>query len=465
MKVCILAMGSRGDVQPTIAIGLALRGRGHDVTIAAMGDPLVTLIRSAGLAAHRLNEIVPDYDEDYREVIHRPVERMRAYGRFLVRNIATISHEIEAVCRDADVVLTHSDAVDFALPVTRRTGATIISYRFFPGTTNSVYPMTQYTPAGLTSDVLSRSPRVVKRATWALGDSFTWTHVRAAVNFHRMSVGEAPYRSRRAKNRDADEIVDLQLYDPSLTPDLVPEFSRTRPMLGFLEVPADAWLRRGEQKRTDADLMRWLTDGDAPIYWGFGSMRIADPDAKARLFARVCRERGRRGLIVAGWSDLQGADLGEHIRVVDEVVHAEVLPHCAAAVHHGGAGTTAASLRAGLPTLISPVLADQPFWGARVTDLGVGACLPMRSMTPERLHAAFDVLLDPATRRRAQRVSSLIDLGDIPARRAALIIESIAEDDGVDITNPLLDIEAPSTVDFAVSSATGTLPPRETMEV
>ncbi|AUN41647.1 glycosyltransferase family 1 protein [Tsukamurella tyrosinosolvens] len=447
MKVCILAMGSRGDVQPTIAIGLALRARGHDVTIAAMGDPLVRLIRSAGLDAHRLNDFVPDYDDDYRDVIHRPVERMRAYGRWLVRNIATISRETETVCRDADVVLTHSDAVDFALPITRRSGATIISYRFFPGTTNSVYPMTQYTPAGLTSDVLSRSPRVVKRATWALGDSFTWTHVRAAVNFHRMSVGEAPYRSRRAKNRDANEIVDLQLYDPALTPDLVPEFSRTRPMLGFLEVPADAWLRQGEQKRTDADLLAWLTDGDAPIYWGFGSMRIADPDGMARTFARVCAERGRRGLIVAGWSDLVGADLGDHVRVVDEVVHAEVLPHCAAAVHHGGAGTTAASLRAGLPTLICPVLADQPFWGARVTDLGVGACLPMRNVTAERLHAAFDLLLDPATRRRAQRISSLIDLGDIPARRAATIIESIAEDDGVDVrTVPA--VTAPDTVDF-----------------
>lgn len=450
MKVCILAMGSRGDVQPTIAIGLALRDRGHRVTIAAMGDPLVRLIRSAGLEAHRLNEIVPDYDDDYRDVIHRPVERMRAYGRFLVRNIATISREIDAVCRGADVVLTHSDAVDFALPITRRSGATIISYRFFPGTVNSVYPMTQYTPAGLTSDVLSRSPRMVKRATWTLGDSFTWSHVRHAVNFHRMSVGEAPYRSRRAKNRDAHEIVDLQLYDPALTPDLVPEFSRTRPMLGFLEVPADAWLRPGSQGRTDADLMAWLQDGDAPIYWGFGSMRIADPDGMARMFARVCAERGRRGLLVAGWSDLTGADLGDHVRVVDEVVHAEVLPHCAAAVHHGGAGTTAASLRAGLPTLICPVLADQPFWGARVTDLGVGACVPMRNLTAERLHTAFDLLLDPTTRRRAQRISSLIDLGDIPARRAATIIESIAEDDGVDVrvVPPVAAISAPDTVDF-----------------
>ncbi|WP_344998349.1 glycosyltransferase [Tsukamurella soli] len=428
-------MGSRGDVQPTIAIGLALRERGHDVTIAAMGGPLVELIRSAGLDAHRLADHVPDYDDDYKQVIDRPIGRMRAYGRFLVRNVATLSRSIQEACAGGDVVLTHSDALDFALPITRRDDTTIISYRFFPGTTNSVYPMTQYTPAGLTSSVLNHSPRMVKRATWALGDSITWANVRHAVNYHRVSVGEAPYRSRRHKNIDAREITDLQLYDATLTPDLVPEFSRNRPMLGFLEVPANAWQVSPERRARDAQLMEWLRAGEPPVYWGFGSMRIAEPDRLAQMFAQVCAERGQRGLIVSGWSELHHADLGDHVRIVDEIVHADVLPLCSAAVHHGGAGTTAASLRAGLPMLICPVLADQPFWGKRVAELGVGATIQMRRLTSARLHAALDTLQDPATRRRAQRIATLIDLGDIPARRAAQIIESIAEDDGVDIGN------------------------------
>ncbi len=436
MKVCILAMGSRGDVQPTIAIGLALRGRGHDVTIAAMGAPLVTLIRSAGLEAHQLADHVPDYDDDYKQQIHRPIGRMRAYGRFLMRNVVNISREIEEACAGADIVLTHSDALDFALPVTRRDGTTIVSYRFFPGTANSVYPMTQYTPAGLTNTLLNHAPRMVKRATWALGDSVTWANVRHAVNYHRASVGETPYRSRRHKNIDGRDITDLQLYDATLTPELVPEFNRTRPMLGFLEVPAGAWQTTPAARARDAELMDWLRAGDPPIYWGFGSMRIPEPDRLAQMFAQVCAERGQRGLIVAGWSELHHADLGDHIRIVDEIVHADVLPLCAAAVHHGGAGTTAAVLRAGLPMLICPVLADQPFWGKRVAELGVGATIQMRRLTPARLHSALDQLLSPATQRQAQRISALIDLGDIPARRAAQIIEAIAEDNGIGVQRP-----------------------------
>jgi sterol 3beta-glucosyltransferase len=434
VKVCILAMGSRGDVQPTIAIGLALRGRGHDVTIGAMGAPLVELIRSAGLNAHRLADHLPDYDDDYRRTIHRPLGRMRAYGRFLMRNVDTLSREIERACAGADLVLTHSDAVDFALPIVRRDGTPIVSYRFFPGTTNSVYPMTQYTPAGIANTVLDHAPAIVKRATWALGDSITWANVKHAVNHHRSSVGSEPYLSRRHKSLDAHGIVDLQLYDATLTPALVPEFSRTRPMLGFLEVPTNAWHVGPERRQRDADLKAWLQSGPPPVYWGFGSMRIAEPDRLAQMFAQVCADRGERGLIVAGWSELHHADLGDHIRIVDDIVHSEVLPLCAAAVHHGGAGTTAAALRAGLPMLISPVLADQPFWGKRVTELGVGTTVQMHRLTPNRLNEALDLLLDPATRRRARQVATLVDLGDIPAQRAAQIIESIAEHDRVGST-------------------------------
>ena len=140
--------------------------------------------------------------------------------------------------------------------------------------------------------------------------------------------------------------------------------------------------------------------------------------------ARVCAERGRRGLIVAGWSDLVGAYLGDHVRVVDEVVHAEVLPHCAAAVHHGGAGTTAASLRAGLPTLVCAVTADQPFWGERVRALGVGAAVRLSSFTDDDARAGLAVLFDDGTRSAAAALARRMTPADKAVAAAADICEA-----------------------------------------
>ncbi|GAA1463331.1 VC0807 family protein [Williamsia maris] len=420
-SICILALGSRGDVQPTIALALALMERGHRVKIAAMGTGLVALVRSAGVEAHPLSDTVPDHDDSYRRVLDRPIKRMRAYGRFLDAHVDTMSREIIDACADAEVIVAHSDGLDFA--VSSAQGRVVVGYRFFPGTTNGAYSVTQYTSTGWVKAVLDRSPRWVKRLTWTWGDFTTWYHVKGAVNQHRAALGLAPYRSRRERNRACAHVQDLQLYDAALTSALAPEFGSAKPMLGFLEVPSHAWTRATGVPEVPPLLDEWLDAGEPPIYWGFGSMRVEDPDRLAADFADVCRERGQRGLIVVGWSDLNDHSYGDHIKVVESVNHSAVLPRCRAAVHHGGAGTTAAALRAGLPSLICPVLADQPFWGTRVTELGVGMCIPIKKLDARRLHTGFDFLLGPDATLRAQRLSVLIALGAIPAQRAARLVD------------------------------------------
>jgi sterol 3beta-glucosyltransferase len=146
-------------------------------------------------------------------------------------------------------------------------------------------------------------------------------------------------------------------------------------------------------QRGRSGLTAWLDAGSAPVFFGFGSTPIADPRSMLRDIARVTRERGLRGLVCAGWSDYGDEALPDHLYTANSVDFDAVLPRCRAAVHHGGSGTTAAVLRAGLPSVVAGVLADQAYWAWRVEQLGAGVRLPFGRITGDRLGAAVDAAL------------------------------------------------------------------------
>ena len=140
----------------------------------------------------------------------------------------------------------------------------------------------------------------------------------------------------------------------------------------FLD-PAEDWT-------PDAALTDFLAAGPPPVYVGFGSMSSRNPEATANLILDALARTGQRGIIHAGWGGLQRTDLPASVMMVDGVPFAWLFPRVAAVVHHGGAGTTSAGLRAGVPSVVVPFFGDQPFWAQRVADLGVGpAPIPRRN--------------------------------------------------------------------------------------
>ena len=168
---------------------------------------------------------------------------------------------------------------------------------------------------------------------------------------------------------------------------------------------------------SDPDLDAWLAAGSPPVYWGFGSMPVADPRATLELVRAVSRQLGVRSLVCAGWSEF-AADADPQVRVFGAVDHRTVFPRCAAAVHHGGAGTTAAALRAGTPSLVAWFGADQQLWGRRLADLGVGEVVRFRELDTAGSGAALTRLTTPAVRARAAEVRT--QLIDPAAARCAL---------------------------------------------
>jgi sterol 3beta-glucosyltransferase len=138
---------------------------------------------------------------------------------------------------------------------------------------------------------------------------------------------------------------------------------------------------------------RAIAAGDAPVFFGFGSMPVQDPKALVEKIAAITASRGLRALIGAGWSDFGSSELPAHVRIASAFDHDRVLPLCLAALHHGGAGTTAAALRADLPSLIVSCFGDQPFWGWRLTQLGAGTTFPFPRLSAARRDAGLQRIL------------------------------------------------------------------------
>jgi sterol 3beta-glucosyltransferase len=186
------------------------------------------------------------------------------------------------------------------------------------------------------------------------------------------------------------------------------------------------WFLDQPEWAPDPALAGFLARGDKPIYVGFGSMPGLDPERTTETIVAALAACGKRGVLLRGGGALGGAASAEHVHVIDGAPHDRLLPLMAAAIHHGGAGTTGAALRAGLPNAICPFFGDQPFWARRVAELGAGPpALDRKSLSVESLSIAIRAMDEAAMRRRAAEIGTAIREEDGVA--AALgFIETVA---------------------------------------
>jgi sterol 3beta-glucosyltransferase len=175
-----------------------------------------------------------------------------------------------------------------------------------------------------------------------------------------------------------------------------------------------------------AALVDFLNAGEPPVYVGFGSMPATDPQAKARLVIEALEKAGQRGILASGWGGLKADALPEHVLMIDQAPHDWLFPRVKAVVHHGGAGTTAAGLRAGKPAVICPYFGDQPFWGQRVYALGVGTePIPQKKLTADNFASAIRTAVsDAEMQRRAAALGEKIRAENGVARAVSIIEET-----------------------------------------
>jgi UDP:flavonoid glycosyltransferase YjiC (YdhE family) len=229
------------------------------------------------------------------------------------------------------------------------------------------------------------------------------------------ATGPAP---RRIADRGS---LEVQAYDEVCFPGLANEWAKwdgQRPFVGALtlELPTDA----------DEEVAAWMSAGTPPIFFSFGSTPLESAGDTLAMISAVCAQLGERALICGGWSDFSGVSEMRHVKVVSAVNFAAVFPACRAVVHHGGSGTTATSLRAGVPTLILWTMADQPLWGVVVKRLKVGTARRFSTTTQKSLLADLRTILEPQYMVRAREVATrMSEPGASIAAAADLLEENV----------------------------------------
>ena len=248
----------------------------------------------------------------------------------------------------------------------------------------------------------------------------------AVGSLDRFITREAKNAQRRALGlpEAADgppQFLEIQAYDELCFPGLAAQWgplAGQRPFVGYLtlELPTDA----------DDEVVEWIGEGTPPVYFGFGSTPVTTFADTVTMIGAVCGELGERALILGGPNEVAEIAHGDHVKVVGAVNHSTVFPLCRAVVHHGGAGTTTAGLRAGIPALILWSWVDQPYWGAAIEQLGVGVGRCFSSITPQSLLDDLRFVLAPERAARAREIAEHITAPGQSATATADLLEETA---------------------------------------
>jgi UDP:flavonoid glycosyltransferase YjiC (YdhE family) len=409
MKFTLAVHGTRGDVEPCAAVGRELLTRGHEVRMAVPPN-LIGFVESAGIpgaVAYGPDSQKQLDDDFFREFwkIQNPITLVRRGMEYITEGWSEMSETLMSLSDGADLLLTGTTYQEVVANVAERQGIPLAALHYFPARVNS-----HIVPFPI--------PGPVMRSAWTAGEWLHWRMMKDAEDRQRRDLG-LPKATVRCARRIVDAgTLEIQAYDELFFPGLDREWGGTRPFVGALtmELPT----------ATDDEVASWIAGGTPPIYFGFGSMPVESPADAVAMISGVCAELGERALISSGVWDLDDAAYGDHVKLVGAVNHAAVFPTCRAVVHHGGAGTTAASVRAGVPTLILWVGADQPVWATQVNRLKVGIARRFSTTTPERLLGALRSVLAPRFTARARDVATQLTKSDASVGAAADLLEEKA---------------------------------------
>jgi sterol 3beta-glucosyltransferase len=390
MRVTLLVFGTRGEVQPLIALARGLNAAGHTARIVTQAE-FHDFVTARGIACTPIN------------INLREAERSRKHGGqysiFAIRKLAQRAQqmliETGEACQDSDALILCDMGMIPGWPIMEKLGVPTLVAAFYP------------------EDVclsLMRETLGGRLRAWARRNIVTALSSRLILRpllnrWRTKTLGLPPSRTIGGiEAAQTSGVPVLHAFSPHV-------FAKPAHWPDWFHITGYWFLEHAADWQPPADLTEFLAGGPPPVYVGFGSVSADDMQRTTEIVVTALSQIQQRGILAAGWNNLgQRPTLPDTMLAIEGAPHDWLFPQVAAAVHHGGAGTTAIALRSGTPNIIIPFVFDNPFWAQRVADLGVGPPgIPPEALTAERLAAAIDVAIhDEAMQARQAAMSQTL---------------------------------------------------------
>jgi UDP:flavonoid glycosyltransferase YjiC (YdhE family) len=378
MHITILALGSRGDIQPYATLGKGLKAEGHQVRF-------ITFESFAALVAEHELDLHPIQGNAQALVANAGADILP-----LIRSFGSLA---EGYARDlsapylgeTDLIVNQLPAGLYGFDLAEKYGVPMVLAAVIPLARTQAFPLMGFPKLLLPS---------YNKATYYLGEQMAWQMFRRVINRWRKQTLALP------------PLPIMGYFDRLGT--------RHIPILnGFsqhvVRRPADwgehihvtgYWFPEDKRWQPSADLQAFIESGSPPVFIGFGSMPVKDPQQTTSIILEALRQTGQRGILHIGWGGLGNQTLTDYVFKIDYAPYDWLFPRMALVIHHGGSGTTALGLRAGIPSCVVSFVFDQFYWGERIAELGVGPRpIRHRNLTVERLKEAIRLSLNNAQMR------------------------------------------------------------------
>jgi len=418
MRIDIVAIGSRGDVQPFVALGLGLRLAGHSVRIVTLNG-FEDLVAGRGLDYLAIGEspqAIASTAAGQEWVKNRSstLGYLRGFVRLAGAKIQEGIATYWPACQDTEALIVSPMGILVGVHIAERLGVPMIRAQVEPPSVPTIYDWDG-----------RKSLAAAIRRGWAafldVGFHFLgWTALRGSTNAARQRILGLPPLPRWGFK--IGRLPLLCGYSPSVVPQL-PDFGDWIHVTGYWFLPdRPGW-------SPPRELVDFLAAGPPPVFIGFGSTPFPQPEATTDLVVRAVTRSGQRGILVAGGTGMPTGQLTGNILSVDVVPYAWLFQHVSAVVHQGGAGVTGLALRAGLPNVTVPVFGVHPFWGKRIFELGAAPPpIPAKSLTDDKLAAAIRATASHKMHSRAAAIGEQIRREDGVARAVEIVEKHLGRD-------------------------------------
>ncbi|XP_073297458.1 sterol 3-beta-glucosyltransferase UGT80A2-like isoform X2 [Primulina huaijiensis] len=405
LQIVMLIVGTRGDVQPFIAIGKRLQDDGHRVRLATHSN-FKEFVMAAGLEFYPLGgdpKVLAAYMVKNKGFL--PSEPSEIH---LQRSqIKEIIFSLLPACTSPDPDTNISFKVDAIIANPPAYGHTHVAEAL--KVPLHIFFTMPWTPTSEFPHPLSRVRQPVGyRLSYQIVDALIWLGIRDMINeFRKKKLKLRPMTYLSGSYNSSSAVPYGYIWSPHLVP-------KPKDWGSKIDVVGFCFLELASSYEPPESLLKWLEDKEKPIYIGFGSLPVEEPEKMTEIIVRALEITGQRGIINKGWGGL--GDLAEpkdFVYLLENCPHDWLFTRCAAVVHHGGAGTTAAGLKAACPTTVVPFFGDQPFWGAQVHARGVGpAPIPVNEFSLEKLVDAIRFMLNAQVKQEAVKLAKAMETED-----------------------------------------------------